>query len=98
MTESSLASVNQQRFADMVNAFPDIARYWDFTTMTFEREQLLAAIADMELKDKQMALFFLQLWDWKNEGFNMVAAAMAWDEPARLMVSDWLRDPFWPWE
>ena len=98
MKDLRLASVNQQRFADMLNTYPTIARYWDFETLTVDRDALLEAVKGMELKERQLALFFLQLWDWKNDGFNMVAAAMAWDREARLLVSDWLRDPFWPWE
>lgn len=89
-------SPEQERFAALLADYPRISGYWDLEKRECHEAALRSGLNAMSSGERQLALFFLSLWNGQDEGFDMLDAASVVDVKQRQLFIHWLRDPFWP--
>jgi len=78
----------------MVEAYPDIACYWDFDAMKAKvktSEGLPLSRGECILAD-----FFLSVWFGRNVNFDFIRAAGVLSNDNKRVITNWFMDPFWP--
>ena len=89
-------TLEQTRFAALLTDYPRIAGYWDFDQHVCHETELRTALNVMSSGEQHLARFFLGLWCSTDEGFDMLEAASVLEDKERLLLINWLHDPFWP--
>ncbi|MEY4922808.1 MAG: hypothetical protein RLY17_1525 [Pseudomonadota bacterium] len=89
-------SPEQARFASMVSEYPRLERYWNWQERNCCIDALIKDCGAMSLGERQLALFFLSVWEGCNREFDFVDAAAVLDKKERQLIANWLFDPFWP--
>ncbi|HFV9295673.1 TPA: hypothetical protein ACIAIE_005598 [Serratia fonticola] len=93
--EQSL-SPEQARFAALLADYPWLFRYWDFDQRVCHEDELRTSLNVISSGEQHLARFFLGLWCGTDERFDMLEAASVLEGKERLLLINWLHDPFWP--
>lgn len=84
----------QIRFQVMVEAYPQIACYWDFES----REAKVSSSEGLPLSrgERLMVDFFLSVWFNRNQNFDFIDAAGVLSSDNKHVIMEWFLAPFWP--
>lgn len=87
----------QKSFSSLLEAYPNLQKYWDLEKNECDVDALKAAFGTMAHGEKIMAQFIAAVWFGRNElGFDITDAAATLDDEEKLLIANWLREPFWP--
>ncbi|EEX1006366.1 hypothetical protein D3981_004347 [Escherichia coli] len=89
-------NADQSRFYSLLSQYPRISVFWDQPEGECKTEALQTAMTRMSHSEAVLAKFFMSVWSACNADFDVVEAAGILDKKERLMVANWLADPFWP--
>ena len=96
MSKSLELSSGQAQFADLIQSFPWLEKYWDWDKRECAYETLKENMGVMSHGEQIIAQFFLGVWTHKDEGFDILEAASVLDRETRQLITGWLVEPFWP--
>lgn len=85
---------DQFLFKQMVDQYPDLAKYWDFE----KREVKVKSADDLPLSsgEKILMTFFLSVWFNRNVNFDITRAAGILSTENKQVIAQWFLEPFWP--
>lgn len=87
----------QRRFKSLLDGYPFLRPYWDFSTRSCRIEELQESMRVFAHGERILGQFFLGLWSGSNaSAFDMFEAAQTLDPSDAAMLAEWLQEPFWP--
>lgn len=87
----------QKKFYDLITPYPYLECFWDWKERTVRFPALNIALPSMNHKEQLLAHFFVSVWIGRNEGrFDILEAVRVLDNKERVMIMNWMANPFWP--
>ncbi|MEQ1545986.1 MAG: hypothetical protein HOO93_05510 [Methyloglobulus sp.] len=85
-------------FFEMLEREPKLKHLWDKENKTLLENDFAAALGVMSSGEVYLAQFFASVWFGNNQryGFDFVSAIGKLDSDKRLIIAEWLKNPFWP--
>ncbi|PSY35139.1 hypothetical protein C7B09_25645 [Escherichia albertii] len=82
------------KFKAMLEQYPDLSKYWNFE----EWKASIKTADDLPLSsgEKILMTFFLSVWFGRNVDFDITRAAGVLSTENKMVIANWLLDPFWP--
>ena len=90
---------SQARFRDLLEQVSYLQPYWtwDGAEPQCQIDDIQSAMDAWSHGERIMAQFMVGLWGHTNKfEFDLFEAAGTLDEANRKIISDWIKDPFWP--
>lgn len=90
-------SKEQQRFKQMLQPFPRLAKYWNFETRDCDLESIEKDIGALSSGEQHLLRFFVNVWLGENRfDFDLIDAIKTVDETGLSVIQEWVTDPFYP--
>jgi hypothetical protein len=97
MPEPIQLSNTQLRFWEMVGKYPRMSSLWDLEKWEYNKDRSREARSFLSESECLMLDFFVSVWNGIDApGFSLTGAARHLVEKDRLVIVDWLDDPFFP--
>ena len=81
----------QRRFEAMLSMYPELQPFWNFQTCVCDIEKLLARWGNLSAEDREMARFFVTMWQPGNIlEFNVMQAVRELSDRNWAVVKQWM--------
>lgn len=95
--ESGIDAINDdQRFYDMISAYPWATPLWDEETRTMVTGAIERFKATASRNEITMLQFFMAVWNGHGTDLDVSEAAKMLERQDRHVIVDWFLNPFWP--
>lgn len=90
--------MSYQKFFEMLERVPKLEHLWDKDNNVLLDDDFVASLGVMSSGEVFLAQFFASVWFGNNQryGFDFVHAVGVLDESKRVIIQEWLANPFWP--
>ena len=91
-------SKDQERYANWLNNnIPFLTQLFDFENRSYRVELVERYLSTASQGEIIMTKFALGVWRHKDEfNFNFIDAAKTLDYQNMKVITDWMKEPFWP--